>query len=887
MELTVEQALRQGIAAHKEGKLQDAERFYRAILQSQPLHSDANHNLGLIAVSVNKIDAALPLFKTALEANPKIEQFWLSYIDALIKAQQFHNAKQVLEQAKTQGVAEEKLNSLKAQLSPKTQMENVNSASPSRQQLNNLLEHYQSGRLDDAEKLATSISQDFPKHQFAWKVLGAVLGATGRKSEAVEANQTAVALSPQDAAAHSNLGITLQELGRLDEAEVSLMQAIALKSDFAEAHSNLGITLQELGRSDEAEVSLMQAIALQPDFAEAHYNLGITLQALGRLDDAESSYRQAIALKPDYVNAHNNLGNTLQGLRRLDEAEASLNQAIALKPEFAEAHNNLGITLKELGRSDEALVSYNQAIALKPDYADAYINLGVSLKNVKFNSPNPKLYRLLIQLLSAENFTRPNDVAPSILSLLKHDTQIKGFLLKKNPAASLNEATSIIGSLHKLPLLHHLMRVCPLPELQFEELFVKVRSLLLKNLDKMKVSSELIYFLSTLSIHCFTNEYVYIESDEEANLIGKLQAEISQTLSQSEQPEVIKILCLASYRSLHQYDWCEKLECLDNLEEVKRRLIEEPLLEKMIAKDIPVLEEISDDVSLKVREQYEESPYPRWVKLRALTKAKPISAVCDELKLKLYSENIKNVTAPLILIAGCGTGQHSIGAASRFSKCDVTAVDLSLSSLAYAKRKTDEFGFTNIDYLQADILNLRKMDKEFEIIESAGVLHHMDEPMAGWNVLVDLLKPGGLMKIGLYSELARQHIVEVRKKIASLGLGTSAAEIRNFRELSRASEIHDVKRLRESSDFFSLSEFRDLVFHVQEHRFTLPQIKNCLDDLGLKFCGFENGDAISDFRAFHGNEADIYDLELWQQYEEDHPRTFTGMYQFWCQKTLS
>ena len=141
MELTIEQALQQGVTAHKEGKLQDAERLYRAILQSQPLHPDANHNLGVLAVSVNKADAALPLLKTALEANPKIEQFWLSYIDALIKEKQFDNAKQVLEQAKTQGVAEEKLNSLKAQLSPKTQIENVNNASPSQQQLSNLLEH--------------------------------------------------------------------------------------------------------------------------------------------------------------------------------------------------------------------------------------------------------------------------------------------------------------------------------------------------------------------------------------------------------------------------------------------------------------------------------------------------------------------------------------------------------------------------------------------------------------------------------------------------------------------------------------------------------------------------------------------------------------------------
>ena len=118
MELTIEQALRQGVAAHKEGKLQDAERLYRAILQSQPLNPDANHSLGLIAVSVNKAEAALPLFKTALEANPKIEQFWLSYIDALIKEKQFENAKLVLEQAKQQGVSEEKLNILKTQLIP-------------------------------------------------------------------------------------------------------------------------------------------------------------------------------------------------------------------------------------------------------------------------------------------------------------------------------------------------------------------------------------------------------------------------------------------------------------------------------------------------------------------------------------------------------------------------------------------------------------------------------------------------------------------------------------------------------------------------------------------------------------------------------------------------
>jgi tetratricopeptide (TPR) repeat protein/SAM-dependent methyltransferase len=984
MELTIEQALQQGVAAHREGKLQDAERLYRAILQSQPLHPDANHNLGVLAVSVNKADAALPLFKTALEANPKIEQFWLSYIDALIKENQFENAKQVFEQAKMQGVAEEKLNILEAQLTPTAQVDepklavqdkrlsfsqkrkklsenkkikkatkqNLKVNNPSQEQLSNLLEYYQNGRLDDAEKLAVSVTQEFPQHPFGWKVLGVVLAATGRKSEAVDANQTAVALSPQDAEAHSNLGnvlkelrrleealasytqaialkpdyaeahnnlgITLKELGRLDEALASYTQAIALKPDHAKAHSNLGVTLKDLGRLDEALAcynqaialkpyypeahsnlgnvlkelrrleealaSFAQAIALKPDFAEAHYNLGVTLKELGRLDEALASYNQAIALKPDLAEAHTNLGVTFQELGRLDEALASYNQAIVLNPDCVEAHSNLGVTLKELGRLDEALASYNQAIALKPDYAEALVNLGIAIKNVGFNSSNPKLYPQLTQLLTAGNFTRPGDVARSILSLLRHDVQIKNLLLEKNFVVSINEATSIMRSLDKLRLLHHLMRVCPLPDLQFEELFVAMRSLLLKNLDKMEASSEVIYFLSTLSIHCFTNEYVYIESDEETHLIGELQARISQTVVQSEQPEAIQILCLASYRPLHQYNWFQKLESLDNLEEVKKRLVEEPLLEKMIAKDIPVLGEISDDVSLQVREQYEENPYPRWVKLDIGLKAKSISEVCDEVNLQLYSKNIKNVTAPAILIAGCGTGQHSIETASRFLNCHVTAVDLSLASLAYAQRKSNELCLTNIDYLQADILHLTQMSKEFDIIESAGVLHHMDEPMAGWRVLVDLLKPGGLMNIGLYSELARHHIVEIRKEITALGVRASEADIRKFRQSLIESHDANHQLLTTSGDFFSLSAMRDLIFHVQEHRFTLPQIKNCLDELGLKFCGFEKTDVISNFRALHKNEADIYDLELWHQYEEKNPQAFSGMYQFWCQK---
>ena len=283
MELTTEQALQKGVAAHREGKLQDAERLYRAILQSQPAHPDANHNLGVIAISVNKADAALPLFKTALEANPKIEQFWLSYIDALIKTEKFDDARRVLSDAQQAGVTAAKL----------------------------------------------------------WANLGVAFQQEKRITDAKIAYEKALALNPKSAAISSNLGAMAREAGELESALGYFEKALEIEPNLAEAHSNLGSTLQGLGRLDEAEASYKQAIALQPDFANAHSNLGNTLIELGRLNEAEVSYKQAIALKPDFAEAHYNLGKTLKRLGRLDEAEASYTQAIALKADYTEAHNQL------------------------------------------------------------------------------------------------------------------------------------------------------------------------------------------------------------------------------------------------------------------------------------------------------------------------------------------------------------------------------------------------------------------------------------------------------------------------------------------------------------------------------------------------------------------
>ena len=377
----------------------------------------------------------------------------------------------------------------------------INVLEPPQEQLDILLKYYQTGGYVEAEKLSLSITQEFPKHQFAWKVLAAVYKQNGRINESLIITKKSLQLNPQDTGAHFNLSVLLQALGRLEEAEASYRKAIELKPDYTDAYYNLSVLLLAQGKLEEAQSKCKHALALKPDFTKAHNNLGVVLQALGKLEDAEVSYRKAIELKPDYDGAH----------------------------------NNLGVMLQKYGKSIEACSAFIQAINLNPDFTDAYANLSIAIKDVRFNSSNVKLYPLLTKLLTTRNFAqRPADLAFSILSLLKHDPLIKNLLLEENFVTSLKEVISIIGSIDKLTLLHNLMRVCPLPDLQFERFFKNMRSLILTNLDNINTSPELIYFLSTLSLHCFTNEYVYIEEDEETELVENLAIEIAQTIVKSE-----------------------------------------------------------------------------------------------------------------------------------------------------------------------------------------------------------------------------------------------------------------------------------------------------------------------------------------------------------------
>jgi hypothetical protein len=144
------------------------------------------------------------------------------------------------------------------------------------------------------------------------------------------------------------------------------------------------------------------------------------------------------------------------------------------------------------------------------------------------------------------------------------------------------------------------------------------------------------------------------------------------------------------------------------------------------------------------------------------------------------------------------------------------------------------------------------------------------------------------MKIGLYSETARQHIVSGRSVIAEMGYTSSAEDIRQCRQDFIAGIKNgdiSLKKIFNLNDFFSLSEFRDLLFHVQEHRFTIPQIIDALDDVNLKFLGFEiDQSVIKRFKEIYSKKCDVISLALWHEFEKKYPDTFIKMYQFWCIK---
>ena len=888
MELTLDEALKKGMEAHKAGQIQEAKRLYTAILNVQPKHPDANHNMGALAVGVGQVQEALPFFRAALVANPSIGQFWVSYIGALIKLGRLSDAQATLDQAKDKGASGEIFDQLEQQLTeqglkgnearvmamkvPDFSRPNTLDTLKLDKALRLAKSKSKDGDLEEAKNIYEDILQKFPKHKkalLALQLLGG--GATAVTQDSPQGQLQSI--------------INLYTQGKLQQAISHATEMLERFPNSVTLYNIVGVSNAGLKQFDAAAENYSKAIKINPA-ADLYYNMGNALIGKGNSEAAIDSYKQAIKLKPNYADAYYNMGNALKIKHDFEAAIDSYKQALKIKPDYAEAYYNMGNALKSMGDVEAAIESYVQAVLIKPDYVDAYNNMSIAMDRMVFTKPNAALRDVITSMLNSKNYVRPRDISMAAISLLKFEPAITELFKKHSAGEVMQSLERLTSNLSEVPLLCQLMNVCPLNDSKLEIALQDVRLALLLSVSEISNCPGVLRFQSALALQCFTNEYVYSQNDKETKALVALEVFVEETLLKGKQPRSQFILCLASYKALYHYKWSNLLNLTAPIEDVFTRQVLEPKQESCLKLDIPALQDITDKVSSEVMGQYEANPYPRWISVGLRLDPAPISKVTKDIRLKLFDKKINDVEAPNILIAGCGTGQHSICTASRFKNAKVLAVDLSLSSLAYAKRKTEELGVQNLEYMQADILDLGRLGRTFDIIESAGVLHHMGDPMAGWRVLVDCLELGGLINIGLYSELARQNIVAIREEISQSGIGSSDLAMKSFRSEIINSNEERHKSTRSSSDLYSLSSFRDLLFHVQEHRFTIPQIQKCLDALGLKFCGFEADRIVRDFRLTNTGADDPYDLGKWHSYEESNPSSFGGMYQFWCQKVV-
>jgi tetratricopeptide (TPR) repeat protein len=419
MELTLDETLQKAVEAHKAGRSQEADRLYTAILQAQPKHPDANHNMGVLAVGVNKMQEALAYFKTALEANSSIGQYWLSYIDALIQLDQIVDAQTVLEQAKGKGASGEAFEQLEQRLNElnETQVEAdpyINGQNQVRPNVLDSLKLDQAIRLakkkakeespEDSKRIYNDILARFPKNKRALDGIKSLSGGfigkaskvkeppqdqqqrlinlyqQGQLQQALDSAKQLLSQFPNSLILYNIQGATKAALGQFDAAIDSYKQALKIKPDYAEAYNNMGNALKDKGDLKAAIDSYKQALKINPDYAEAYNNMGNALKDKGDLKAAIDSYKQALKVKPDYADAYYNMGTALNDRGDLKAAIDSYKQALKIKPDYAEAYYNMGSALQEKGDPESAIDSFKKALKIKPDYAEAFNNIGNALR---------------------------------------------------------------------------------------------------------------------------------------------------------------------------------------------------------------------------------------------------------------------------------------------------------------------------------------------------------------------------------------------------------------------------------------------------------------------------------------------------------------------------
>lgn len=394
------------------------------------------------------------------------------------------------------------------------------------------------------------------------------------------------------------------------------------------------------------------------------------------------------------------------------------------------------------------------------------------------------------------------------------------------------------------------------------------------------VASELV---GAVGLQMHLTEWVFQETAEEVDQLAALERLILNRVQPGDAP----ILIYALYRPLREIfrDSWESVTVPsgDRPRELFRRHLAEPADLCAQAEQMPRLTAITDAVSRAVRAQYEERPYPRWRHLGSRRARRLGETVANAIAAPSIADDI-DVERPRILIAGAGTGRHAVMTAVRYAGARVLAVDLSRAALAYGAYQAQRLDVQNICFAQADIAELAALDETFDVVECMGVLHHMADPEQGWGELRSLIRPGGLMKLGLYSSHGRSFLDPAKAIIAARGFEPTIAGIRAFRSTLRCSPMDSpARRVMRAPDFYSISGCRDLFFHAHEDRFDLPRIQRAIEALDLEFLGFELATPrLRDlYRSTFPDDPTARSLSNWDFLEQRHPQIFSSMYRFW------
>ncbi len=688
-----------------------------------------------------------------------------------------------------------------------------------------------------------------------------------------------------------DLAVAHHQSGRLAEAESLYRDSLTLEPNHSDSLNCLGILAHQCGRNDAALELIGRAIGAQERNPQYHYNIALVLAASGRMDDAVTHNRRAIALKPDYTDAHTNLASALASQGKWSEAEVHFRRTLSQSQQSPQAYGNLAGALQAQGKQDEALGVLARGLAVA-ETDDLKAMFALCLQEQQ-SVPKIDRLRTFVERAITEAWARPSDLSNFATMLIKQSDTVRHAIPPDNPqaAASAQElfGPRALAALAGDRLLQALLVSTPICDVELERLLTIARHAVLDLAaasDKTAVSDDVLNACCALAQQCFINEYVFDGGAEVAGAKA-LREELVAALASGKPIAAVAVAGVACFVPLHSLPGAGTLleqPWQDPVARLVTQQVREPALQERLRSSIPVLTAIDDSgVSAAVRQQYEENPSPRWV--RSATLVRPLT-IDDHIRTRFPQTAIHPLgkSEVEILSAGCGTGRDAIEMARWCIGVKMLAIDLSLASLSYARRKTEELGLGNIEYAQADLLKLDSLGRTFDVIDAIGVLHHLADANAGLRALASILRPGGFMRIGLNRAAGRDDVHAAQALIAERGYRPTADDIRRFRHDITGSETPAIaKAVTRYQEFFTTSECRDLLFPTQDRQFTIADIKTMLDDIRLNFVGFEDA-AYGEYAKRHPEDQAMTKLDHWQALEAEQPAFFASMYVFWVQK---